>query len=77
MDQQQWRRVGPFAPLMDEMNAYPINVRLKVSKRIERCLVFASVIAMQPVVGDILHIHQTDSVCPARPLGFIGPASAG
>jgi hypothetical protein len=77
MNQQQWRRVGSFAALVDEMDADPINIGFELSKAIERRFVCAPIIAMQPVVGNLFQIRQADPICPARSLSLIGPAGSG
>jgi hypothetical protein len=77
VNQEQWGRVGSFAALVDEMDAYPIHLRFELSTAIEHSFVCTPVIVMQPVVGDILHIRQTDSICPADPFGLIREDRAG
>src|SRR5215469_13870808 len=77
VEQEQWGRVGSFAAFVNEMDAYSIDLRFELSKSIERSFVLAPVIAMQPVIGDLLHIRQTDSICPARSLGLIRPEGSG
>ena len=56
VNQQERPRIPAGAALMDEMNAKPVNLRLKVIKPVEFAFLRPPVIARPPVLNQLLDI---------------------
>src|SRR5439155_281741 len=69
--------VGSFAALVDEMDAYAIDVGAKLRILIELRLLCSPVERVLPVVHQLLQIPYVRAIVPACSLHFVGPARAG
>lgn len=61
MGENNWKRIRPLAPFMNEMDSDAINVFFKMRQFVEPCLMTAPVIGRLPIFDKLPALFQPSS----------------
>ena len=73
VDQQERRGVGSFAPHVEKVDTASVDIRTKLCKLVELCLLSTPVVGVLPVIHQFLQVAQICAIVPTGILRLIRP----